>query len=166
MWYRQRSAAVNLMSNPFPRRSRSNKSGESGIRRVGARSIAADRVVVALSEIAVGVLNVVELSELRKLAVISNGEEMLAYDMQCPHMGGDLSNGEFAHGEIRCPWHGYRFSTATGRFVDNPNIEATRLARVKTPHFDPDQRPSCRLRAYEARVAGDEVHIHLPLQPS
>lgn len=143
----------------------SQGNGRSGLRRVEARSISEDKVVVARSEIAGGVLNVVELSELKKIALVSSGEEMRAYDMQCPHLGGDLSEGRFVDGEVLCPWHGYRFSTTDGRFVGNPNVDSTRLARGRSASFDPDRDPGCRLRAYEARSVGDEVHIQLARAP-
>lgn len=35
-------------------------------------------------------------------------------DAGCPHRGGPMVEGRVADGEVRCPWHWYRFDLATG----------------------------------------------------
>ena len=38
-----------------------------------------------------------------------------AYENRCPHKGGRLSDGEFAHGVIVCPNHRWEFCAYSGR---------------------------------------------------
>ena len=38
---------------------------------------------------------------------------------KCPHQGGPLTEGSLCGGVLRCPWHGYDFSTKDGRGVGN-----------------------------------------------
>jgi nitrite reductase/ring-hydroxylating ferredoxin subunit len=35
-------------------------------------------------------------------------------DAGCPHRGGPMVEGRVADGEVRCPWHWYRFDLDTG----------------------------------------------------
>lgn len=41
----------------------------------------------------------------------------------CPHIGGPLAQSELVDDgcALRCPWHGYKFDTRTGAFLENPN---------------------------------------------
>jgi nitrite reductase/ring-hydroxylating ferredoxin subunit len=53
----------------------------------------------------------------------------------CPHIGGPLGDAtlEDEGCAIRCPWHGYKFDTASGAFLENPNEQYVQR-RVKTPY--------------------------------
>lgn len=65
-----------------------------------------------------------------------------AVDNACPHAGGPLGEGKLRDGGlVECPWHGWRFSIATGQRVGNPNFEV----------------PCCTVR-----VVGTEVQVALP----
>ena len=44
--------------------------------------------------------------------------ELHAHLALCPHQLGPLAEGELKNGEVTCPWHGYRFSLATGERVN------------------------------------------------
>jgi nitrite reductase/ring-hydroxylating ferredoxin subunit len=43
----------------------------------------------------------------------------------CPHLGGPLSEAQLVDDgcALRCPWHGYKFDTLTGEFLENPNLQ-------------------------------------------
>jgi nitrite reductase/ring-hydroxylating ferredoxin subunit len=51
----------------------------------------------------------------------------------CPHIGGPLSGAKLEDDgcAIRCPWHGYKFDTESGAFLENPN-ERYIQRRLKT----------------------------------
>jgi len=54
------------------------------------------------------------------LAVIRNGERILAVHAQCAHAGGPLADGTLVGDAIQCPWHGSRFRVANGHVVRGP----------------------------------------------
>lgn len=43
-----------------------------------------------------------------------------ALDNRCVHRGGAIGAGLVTDGTVTCPWHGWIFSIADGRCVDNP----------------------------------------------
>jgi nitrite reductase/ring-hydroxylating ferredoxin subunit len=59
----------------------------------------------------------------------------------CPHLGGPLSDGRLEEDgcALRCPWHGYKYDTRTGAFLENPN-ERFIQQRIKTTYAQ--YRPS------------------------
>jgi nitrite reductase/ring-hydroxylating ferredoxin subunit/uncharacterized membrane protein len=54
------------------------------------------------------------------LAVIREGERILAVHAQCAHAGGPLPDGAIVGDAIECPWHGSRFRLADGHVVRGP----------------------------------------------
>lgn len=54
------------------------------------------------------------------LAVIREGERILAVHAQCAHAGGPLAEGALVGDVIECPWHGSRFRLADGHVVRGP----------------------------------------------
>jgi 3-phenylpropionate/trans-cinnamate dioxygenase ferredoxin subunit len=54
--------------------------------------------------------------------VVENGDGVHAVSSNCPHMGCSLGGAVLEGAVVRCPCHGWRFDTATGRFVDAPEI--------------------------------------------
>ena len=54
------------------------------------------------------------------LAVIRNGDRILAVHAQCAHAGGPLAEGTLVGDAIQCPWHGSRFRLADGHVVRGP----------------------------------------------
>ncbi|HEY7132722.1 MAG TPA: Rieske (2Fe-2S) protein [Candidatus Limnocylindrales bacterium] len=56
------------------------------------------------------------------LAVIRNGETILAVHAQCAHAGGPLAEGTIVDGQIQCPWHGSRFHLADGHVSRGPSM--------------------------------------------
>jgi len=53
----------------------------------------------------------------------------LAYSTTCPHLLGPLAR---EGGELRCPWHDYRFDPATGRSCDGRGLRLAAAPRVET----------------------------------
>ena len=54
------------------------------------------------------------------LAVVRNGDQILALHAQCAHAGGPLAEGELVKDQIQCPWHGSRFHLANGHVARGP----------------------------------------------
>jgi len=81
----------------------------------------------------------------RKLiALFCSGEQYLAIDDTCPHMGASLSGGYLENGIVTCPWHAWRFRLADGAWADNPRI---------------------KIGCYPVRVQGDEIQIEVKDTP-
>ena len=57
---------------------------------------------------------------INELAVIRDGERILAVHAQCAHAGGPLAEGTVVGGAIECPWHGSRYQLADGHVVRGP----------------------------------------------
>jgi nitrite reductase/ring-hydroxylating ferredoxin subunit/uncharacterized membrane protein len=57
---------------------------------------------------------------INELAVIREGDRILAVHAQCAHAGGPLAEGTVADGAIECPWHGSRFRLADGHVARGP----------------------------------------------
>jgi len=60
----------------------------------------------------------------RSLLVLWNAGDPRVYDDACPHLGLPLSMGHLRRSgeEVECRYHGWRFSSATGRVVDQPTL--------------------------------------------
>ena len=55
-----------------------------------------------------------------ELAVVRNGDAILAVHAQCAHAGGPLAEGSVVDGQIQCPWHGSRFRLENGHVSRGP----------------------------------------------
>lgn len=62
-------------------------------------------------------------------------DELVLASEICPHIGGPLAEGRLEDDgcALRCPWHGYKYDTRTGAFMENPNTPFIE-ERVKTPY--------------------------------
>jgi nitrite reductase/ring-hydroxylating ferredoxin subunit len=56
------------------------------------------------------------------LAIVREGDTILAVHAQCAHAGGPLGDGSVANGVIECPWHGSRFRLADGHNARGPSM--------------------------------------------
>jgi nitrite reductase/ring-hydroxylating ferredoxin subunit len=134
------------------------------IRKVAPRGFEDGTLALALADIDARALNVVTVDEKRRLGVVvlTDGAYR-AFNLQCPHLGADFSEGTYcaADNTLRCAWHGYVFDLAEGRFTHNPNVESLAKARVKGKYFDPEKTMDYHMRLYPAAVAGDELRIEL-----
>ncbi|MDC3307277.1 Rieske (2Fe-2S) protein [bacterium] len=81
---------------------------------------------------------------LGKLALVRDGERIVAIDAWCPHLDGPLWEGSSAGGEIACPWHRWRYSLATGRCTWAPKGDEEEAAEtsidVHATALDPQGR--------------------------
>lgn len=61
----------------------------------------------------------------RQLCIGIHQDRIFAIADRCPHNGESLGKGRINQfGEVICPWHGYRFSLATGRCSEScPDAE-------------------------------------------
>lgn len=68
----------------------------------------------------------------RKVALfrLRNGE-VHALDAACPHRAGPLAEGVVGHDTVICPFHGYKFSLADGRGLDNDFAVSSYPAEVR-----------------------------------
>ena len=68
----------------------------------------------------------------RKLALfrLRNGE-VYVLDALCPHRAGPLAEGVIGHETVICPFHGYKFSLADGRGLDNDFAVGSYPAEVR-----------------------------------
>lgn len=57
---------------------------------------------------------------INELAVIREGDRILAVHAQCAHAGGPLAEGTVVDGRIECPWHGSRFRIDNGHVARGP----------------------------------------------
>lgn len=57
---------------------------------------------------------------INELAVIREGDRILAVHAQCAHAGGPLAEGTVVGDAIECPWHGSRFRLADGHVARGP----------------------------------------------
>jgi nitrite reductase/ring-hydroxylating ferredoxin subunit/uncharacterized membrane protein len=57
---------------------------------------------------------------INELAVIREGDRILAVHAQCAHAGGPLAEGSVVGDAIQCPWHGSRYRLADGHVVRGP----------------------------------------------
>jgi nitrite reductase/ring-hydroxylating ferredoxin subunit/uncharacterized membrane protein len=57
---------------------------------------------------------------INELAVVREGDRILAVHAQCAHAGGPLAEGTLVGGVIECPWHGSRYRMADGHNVRGP----------------------------------------------
>ena len=73
-----------------------------------------------------------------KVALFRSGGALFAIRNQCPHMGGDLGEGDLRGEIVRCPWHGWKFSIRTGKMPE------TEVVGVRT---------------FEVRVDGEDVYV-------
>jgi 3-phenylpropionate/trans-cinnamate dioxygenase ferredoxin component len=53
----------------------------------------------------------------REILLARVGDKFYAADRLCPHMKGDLSQGQLAGTVVTCPRHGSQFDLTTGRVV-------------------------------------------------
>ena len=60
---------------------------------------------------------------INELAVIRDGDRILALHAQCAHAGGPLAEGTIVGGDrLECPWHGSRYLLANGHVVRGPSM--------------------------------------------
>ena len=74
-----------------------------------------------------------------KIVLVNHGQEVRAYQGECPHAGAPLADGAVCNGHLICPWHKAEFSIADGHLCEPPALEA--------------------LTRYRTQIVGDEIHV-------
>lgn len=64
------------------------------------------------------------------MAVAKVDGQVCAFQEFCTHRYGPLSEGSFADGQVRCPWHGSCFNVRTGAVTSGPAKESIRIAEA------------------------------------
>ena len=106
------------------------------------------------SELADGGMKVVDVRG-HQILLARAGEQYLAADNRCPHMGGKLSNGSLEGTIVTCPRHGSQFDLSDGRVVRwlNASRAVSVVGRLlKSP------RP---LTTYPVRLEGDSILVEI-----
>lgn len=67
----------------------------------------------------------------RRLVVCRKGDDVRALDGVCPHRGAPLDGGYVDGDRLVCPWHGWAFGLADGKFVGGPQTLATHAVAVR-----------------------------------
>ena len=86
--------------------------------------------VGAASAFPAGSVHPVAVGEL-VVALVHTDDGWHALEGRCPHQGGPLAEGTLWNGALRCPWHGYDYSIATGVGVGNDLHAATLQVRER-----------------------------------
>lgn len=79
------------------------------------------------------------------VALVRQGDAVLAVHDQCAHAGGPLSDGSLNEGVIECPWHGSRFRLADGHVVRGPSVydqPAYEVRRTESGGWEARRRPA------------------------
>lgn len=82
---------------------------------------------------------------INELAVVRDGDRILAVHAQCAHAGGPLAEGSLVGDAIECPWHGSRFRLADGHIVRGPAMydqPAYDVRRAESGGWEVQRRPT------------------------
>lgn len=64
-----------------------------------------------------------------KVVLVRHGEEVRAYQAECPHAGAPLADGAVCNGHLICPWHKAEFAISDGHLCEPPALDSlTRYA--------------------------------------
>jgi nitrite reductase/ring-hydroxylating ferredoxin subunit/uncharacterized membrane protein len=83
---------------------------------------------------------------INELAVIREGDRILALHAQCAHAGGPMAEGTVVDGDrLECPWHGSRYVLANGHVVRGPAMydqPAYEVRRAESGGWEARRRPA------------------------
>ena len=82
---------------------------------------------------------------INELAVVRDGDRILAVHAVCAHAGGPLPDGTIVGDAIECPWHGSRFRLANGHVVRGPAMydqPAYEVRRAEAGGWEVRRRPA------------------------
>ena len=77
------------------------------------------------------------------VALLREGDKILAVADACPHRGASLADGTLREGVITCPWHGGRYDGASGEGLA-------------------PARPWARVQTFEVKLEGEDVLVRIP----
>ena len=59
----------------------------------------------------------------KKIALVRFGDQIRAYQGECPHAGAPLADGAICNGKLICPWHKAAFAIADGSLCEPPALD-------------------------------------------
>ncbi|MCY1397391.1 Benzene 1,2-dioxygenase system ferredoxin--NAD(+) reductase subunit [compost metagenome] len=59
-----------------------------------------------------------------KILLLRAGEQLRAYQAECPHAGAPLADGAICHGRLTCPWHKAQFRVEDGGLCEPPALDS------------------------------------------
>lgn len=91
----------------------------------------------------------------KELLLAQLGDNYYCVDNRCPHMGGDLSQGELEGSIITCPVHHSQFDLKDGKIIRWTDWSGLKLALSKI------FRAPRNLTTYELKVEGDKILVKI-----
>ena len=91
----------------------------------------------------------------KELLIARVGDKYYAVDNQCPHMGGDLSQGTLEGTVITCPRHGSKFDLSNGnnvRWLKGSGFTANLGKLLKSPRS---------LTTYRVQIIDADIAVEL-----
>jgi len=79
----------------------------------------------------------------KKIALVRFGDQIRAYQGECPHAGAPLADGAICNGKLICPWHKAAFAIADGGLCEPPALDGLQRypARVVDGQVVIDDQP-------------------------
>ena len=59
-----------------------------------------------------------------KILLLKVGDQVRAYQGECPHAGAPLAEGALCHGRLTCPWHKAQFRIEDGGLCEPPALDS------------------------------------------
>lgn len=59
-----------------------------------------------------------------KIVLLRSGDELRAYQGECPHAGAPLAEGALCHGRLICPWHKAAYRIEDGALCEPPSLDS------------------------------------------
>jgi NADPH-dependent 2,4-dienoyl-CoA reductase/sulfur reductase-like enzyme/nitrite reductase/ring-hydroxylating ferredoxin subunit len=59
-----------------------------------------------------------------KILLLKVGDQLRAYQGECPHAGAPLAEGALCHGRLTCPWHKAQFRIEDGGLCEPPALDS------------------------------------------
>jgi 3-phenylpropionate/trans-cinnamate dioxygenase ferredoxin component len=91
--------------------------------------------VAGADEIPDGVMKAFDLGG-ERITIANTAGRLCAFNDECTHDGGPLSEGELEGDTVTCPWHFSRFDVCTGEIVDSPAEEPITVYELKVENGD------------------------------
>ncbi len=60
----------------------------------------------------------------KKVVLVRHGDEVRAYQAECPHAGAPLADGAVCNGHLICPWHKAEFAVEDGSLCEPPALDS------------------------------------------
>ena len=93
-----------------------------------------------LADLPVGLGHAFQVGDTPIAVFRSREGKVFAVEASCPHKGGPLADGMIAGDQIVCPYHTFKYDSATGK-CDQPN--------------------ACALKTYAVTVADGAVYVEM-----